>query len=48
VLRQTGSGAAGRRASLTDTVRDWLFARTLPLTCRVRRSWNSASDTWAG
>ena len=30
VLRQTGSGAAGRKASLTDTVRDWLFARTLP------------------
>jgi DNA repair exonuclease SbcCD nuclease subunit len=30
VLRQTGSGAAGRKASLTDTVRDWLRARTLP------------------
>ena len=30
VLRQQGSGAAGRKASLTDTVRDWLFARTLP------------------
>jgi len=30
VLRQTGSGAAGRRASLTDTVREWLWARTLP------------------
>ena len=28
--RQTGSDAAGRRASLQDTVRDWLFARTLP------------------
>ena len=25
-----GNGAAGRRASLTDTVRDWLYARTLP------------------
>jgi DNA repair exonuclease SbcCD nuclease subunit len=30
VLRQTGSGAAGRKASLTDTVREWLWARTLP------------------
>jgi exonuclease SbcD len=30
VLRQTGTGAAGRRASLTDTVRDWLYARTVP------------------
>lgn len=30
VLRQTGSGAAGRKASLKDTVRDWLWARTLP------------------
>jgi exonuclease SbcD len=30
VLRQTGAGAAGRKASLTDTVRDWLWARTLP------------------
>lgn len=30
VLRQAGSGAAGRKASLTDTVRDWLYARTLP------------------
>lgn len=29
LLRQTGSGAAGRKASLTDTVRDWLWARTL-------------------
>jgi DNA repair protein SbcD/Mre11 len=29
ILRQTGSGAAGRKASLTDTVRDWLWARTL-------------------
>lgn len=30
VVRQTGNGAAGRRVSLTDTVRDWLHARTLP------------------
>jgi len=30
VLRQSGSGAAGRKASLTDTVREWLWARTLP------------------
>lgn len=30
VLRQTGTGAAGRKASLTDTVREWLWARTLP------------------
>lgn len=30
VTRQHGSGAAGRRASLTDTVRDWLGSRTLP------------------
>lgn len=30
ILRQQASGAAGRRASLTDTVRDWLAARTLP------------------
>jgi hypothetical protein len=30
VLRQSASGAAGRRASLTDTVRDFLWARTLP------------------
>ncbi len=30
VLRQTGAGAAGRKASLKDTVRDWLWARTLP------------------
>jgi len=30
ILRQTGSGAAGRKASLTDTVRDWLWARNLP------------------
>lgn len=30
VLRQSGAGAAGRKASLTDTVRDWLHARTLP------------------
>jgi hypothetical protein len=30
VVRQSASGAAGRRASLTDTVRDWLAARTLP------------------
>jgi DNA repair exonuclease SbcCD nuclease subunit len=30
VVRQSGTGAAGRRASLTDTVRDWLRARTLP------------------
>ena len=30
IQRQQGSGAAGRRASLTDTVRDWLRARTLP------------------
>lgn len=30
VIRQSGSGAAGRKASLTDTVRDWLWARTLP------------------
>ena len=29
ILRQT-VGAAGRKASLTDTVRDWLWARTLP------------------
>lgn len=28
--RQTGTDAAGRKASLTDTVREWLFARTLP------------------
>ena len=30
VLRQTGVGAAGRKATLTDTVREWLWARTLP------------------
>ena len=30
VLRQTGTGAAGRKASLTDTVREWLWARTIP------------------
>ena len=30
ILRQVGNGAAGRRASLTDTVRDWLHARTIP------------------
>jgi exonuclease SbcD len=30
VLRQTGAGAAGRKASLTDTVREWLWARTIP------------------
>lgn len=30
VVRQVGSGAAGRRTSLTDTVRDWLASRTLP------------------
>jgi len=30
ILRQTGSGAAGRKASLTETVREWLWARTLP------------------
>jgi exonuclease SbcD len=30
VVRQTGPGAAGRKASLTDTVREWLWARTLP------------------
>lgn len=30
ILRQTGPGAAGRKASLTDTVREWLWARTLP------------------
>jgi DNA repair protein SbcD/Mre11 len=30
VLRQSGAGAAGRKASLTDTVREWLWARTLP------------------
>jgi DNA repair exonuclease SbcCD nuclease subunit len=30
VLRQSGTGAAGRKASLTDTVREWLWARTLP------------------
>jgi len=30
VLRQSGSGASGRKASLTDTVREWLWARTLP------------------
>ena len=30
VLRQAGSGAVGRKASLTDTVRDWLYARTVP------------------
>jgi len=30
ILRQTANGAAGRRVSLTDTVRDWLGARTLP------------------
>ena len=30
VLRQAGLGAAGRKASLTDMVRDWLWARTLP------------------
>lgn len=30
IVRQSASGAAGRRASLTDTVRDWLAARTLP------------------
>jgi exonuclease SbcD len=29
-LRQTANGAVGRKASLTDTVRDWLYARTLP------------------
>jgi len=30
VIRQSASGAAGRRASLTETVRDWLWARTIP------------------
>ena len=30
ILRQSGAGAAGRKASLTDTVREWLWARTLP------------------
>ena len=30
ILRQTGAGAAGRKASLTDTVREWLWARTIP------------------
>ena len=30
LVRQSGSGAAGRRASLTDTVREWLWARTIP------------------
>ena len=30
LLRQSGTGAAGRRASLTETVREWLRARTLP------------------
>jgi DNA repair exonuclease SbcCD nuclease subunit len=30
VVRQSGAGAAGRKASLTDTVRDWLHARTVP------------------
>jgi DNA repair exonuclease SbcCD nuclease subunit len=30
VVRQTSNGASGRRASLTDTVRDWLSARTVP------------------
>ncbi len=30
VIRQAGSGAAGRKASLTDTVREWLWARSLP------------------
>ena len=30
VARQTGAGAAGRKASLTDTVREWLWARTIP------------------
>ena len=30
VLRQSGSGAAGRKASLTDTVREWLLARSIP------------------
>jgi DNA repair protein SbcD/Mre11 len=30
MLRQSGLGAAGRKASLTDTVREWLWARTLP------------------
>jgi DNA repair exonuclease SbcCD nuclease subunit len=30
VVRQQGSGAAGRKASLNDIVRDWLWSRTLP------------------
>ncbi|HEX9565856.1 MAG TPA: DNA repair exonuclease [Gemmatimonadaceae bacterium] len=30
LIRQSASGAAGRRASLTDTVRDWLWSRTIP------------------
>lgn len=30
VVRQAAGGAAGRKASLTDTVRDWLWSRTLP------------------
>jgi exonuclease SbcD len=30
LVRQSGSGAAGRKASLTDTVREWLWARTIP------------------
>lgn len=30
VIRQSASGAAGRRASLTDTVREWLWSRTIP------------------
>jgi hypothetical protein len=29
-LRQSVPGGGGRRASLADTVRDWLWARTLP------------------
>ncbi len=30
VLRQSGAGAAGRKASLNEIVRDWLWSRTLP------------------
>ncbi len=30
VVRQSVSGAPGKRASLKDTVRDWLWSRTIP------------------
>jgi DNA repair exonuclease SbcCD nuclease subunit len=30
LIRQSAPGASGRRVSLTDTVRDWLWSRTMP------------------